>query len=286
MIVVTGASGQLGHAIVEALATRMPATEIGASVRDPGRVADLAALGVRVRRGDFADPPSLADAFEGAAQVLMVSSNVASRGGDARAQHRDAIAAARAAGVQRIVYTSQMAASPRSAFPPMLDHAATEAMLADAGMAWTALRNGFYASSGIALMRDWRETGAIEAPADGKVAWTAHADLAEAAAAILARPGRFDGPTPPLTASEALDLEDMAAVACDLRGAPVTRTVISDATARARMTARGLPEPVIGIALGLYEAARGGEFAMLDPALERLLGRRPTPFRDVLAASL
>ena len=119
MIIITGANGQLGHAIVRKLLERVPAAEVGISVRDPGKADDLAALGVRVRRGDFADPGSLGHAFEGAAQVLIVSSNAASYGGDTLAQHRAAIAAARGAGARRIVYTSHMAAGSTSAFTPM-----------------------------------------------------------------------------------------------------------------------------------------------------------------------
>src|SRR5690606_3806064 len=125
MIIVTGATGQLGRAIVENLVRRVPAEQVGASCRDPEKASALVALGVRVRRGDFEEPASLAHAFEGATQLLLVSSNARARGGDALAQHRRAIEAARRAGVRRIVYTSHMAASASSAFPPMHDHAAT-----------------------------------------------------------------------------------------------------------------------------------------------------------------
>ncbi len=286
MIIVTGATGQLGHAIVEALARRMPAGGIVASVRDPAKAADLAALGVDIRHGDFAQPTSLATAFKGATQLLLVSSNAAATGGDPLAQHRAAIDAARAVGIRRIIYTSHMAASPISAFPPMLDHVATEEMLAASGLAWTALRNGFYATSGLTLMGNFAQTAQIEAPADGKVAWTAHADLAEAAAAILADEGRFDGPTPPLTGSTALDLADLAAIASDLLGRPVTRALITDADLEARMAGHGVPPARAGIALGLYRAARAGEFSRLDPTLEQLIGRPAIGMRDVIAATL
>ena len=87
MIIVTGANGLLGRAVVEKLVERVPAGQIGVSVRDPEKASALAALGVRVRRGDFADPASLADAFEGATQVLIVSSNAAAYGGNSVAQH-------------------------------------------------------------------------------------------------------------------------------------------------------------------------------------------------------
>lgn len=193
MIVVTGATGKLGGRVVEELLARLPADQVGASVRDLVKAAALARRGVRVRHGDFDDPGSLAAAFEGASQVLIVSSNARAQGGDPLAQHRAAIDAARAASVRRIVYTSHMAVSASSAFPPMHDHAATEAMLREAGVGWTALRNGFYASTVPAMVGDAASSGVLAAPKDGKVSWTAHRDLAAAAAAVLLQDGRFEG---------------------------------------------------------------------------------------------
>ena len=283
MIIVTGATGKLGHAIVEKLMTLLPAGEVGASVREPSKAADLAARGVRVRHGDFGVPQSLAYAFEGATQVLMVSSNARATGGDPLTQHRLAIDAARAAGARRVVYTSHMGVSDSSAFAPMHDHSATEQMLRESGLAWTALRNGFYATSGLALMGDALATGLIEAPEDGKVSWTAHADLAEAAAVILANEGRFEGPTPPLTGSQALDLSDFAALASELIGRPVRRQILTDEAMRATMAARGVPERAANILLGLYVASRSAEFATVDPMLQTLLGRAPITVRGLMA---
>jgi uncharacterized protein YbjT (DUF2867 family) len=286
MIIVTGATGQLGRAIVEKLIERVSPSRVGASVRDPEKAADLAAQGVRVRRGDFTDEGSLRDAFEGATQILMVSSNAKATGGDPLAQHRSAIAAASAVGAKRIVYTSHMAASDTSAFPPMHDHHATEVMLRQSGLAWTALRNGFYATSGIALMGNVRETGLIEAPADGPVSWTAHADLAEAAAIILEKEGCYDGPTPPLTGSQSLGLGDLATLASELLNRPIRRETIEAEDLRARMTARGAPSSIVDISLGLYAASRRGEFAAVDPTLEQLLGHRTVSMRELIAEKL
>jgi NAD(P)H dehydrogenase (quinone) len=273
MIVVTGATGLLGGAVVERLLTRVPATEIGVSVRDPAKARALADRGVRVRRGDYDDAASLAYAFEGAEQLLLVSA--AATGEAALRQHRTAIDAARAAGVRRIVYTSHMGANPASAFAPMPDHAATEALLADSGLAFTALRNGFYASSGRMLLGEALETGELAAPADGPVSWTAHDDLAEAAAIVLTEEGRFEGPTPPLTGSAALDLAGLAA---EVLGRPIRRTVLTDAQYQ-----EALPGPVAAMLLGLFAASRAGEFAAVDPTLGELLGRPPLTVRDVLA---
>ena len=125
MNVVTGASGHLGSAVVDRLLERVPAEQIGISVRDPRKAVGFAERGVRVRRGDFDDAASLAEAFEDAEQVLLVSAS-------ATGEH--------------------MGANPASPFAPMPDHATTEVMLAESGVAFTALRNGFYASSGVMLL--------------------------------------------------------------------------------------------------------------------------------------
>ena len=286
MIIITGATGTLGRSIVQHLVRLVPPAHIGVSVRDPSKAADLATLGVRVRQGDFADNASLRAAFAGASQILIVSSNARTTGGDPLAHHANAINAAQDVGVRRIVYTSHMAASPTSAFAPMWDHAATETMLVQSGLNLAALRHGFYASSGLAMLGDGLDKGVITAPQDGKVSWTAHADLAEAAAIILAQDGVFDGPTPPLTAGQALDLADIAALASDLLGRTVQRAVINDDALRTAMAGRGVPGRVADIALGLYAAARAGEFATVNPTLTQILGRPTTLLRDVLAAKL
>jgi uncharacterized protein YbjT (DUF2867 family) len=285
MILVTGANGHLGRAIVERLLELVPANRIAASVRDPEKSRAIAERGVSVRKADFAEPETLARAFAGAEQVLLVSSNAAAYGGDTMAQHRAAIDAARAAGAKRVVYTSHQAAAANSEFFPARDHAATEALLAASGLAWTSLRNGFYTSSALDFLigRPALEAGHIEAPADGKVSWTDRGDLAQAAAAILADEGRFEGPTPPLTGSERLDFADVAAIASEVLGHEVRRTVLTDDAFRAKVVASGAPAKAAEFGLSFYRAARDAEFDVVDPTLERLLGRRPTSVRDALA---
>ncbi|WP_199511149.1 NmrA family NAD(P)-binding protein [Nucisporomicrobium flavum] len=282
MIIVTGATGLLGSQIVERLLERVPARGIGVSVRKPDRAAGLAGRGVRVRRGDFTDPASLAEAFEGATQVLIVSADTT--GEAAVAQHTAAIDAAVAAGARRILYTSHQGAGEHSLFEPMPDHAATERYLAKAGVAFTALRNGFYAGTVPRLLGRALETGELAAPADGPVSWTAHADLAEAAAITLAEEGRYDGPTPPLTAPEALDLADAAAILSELTGRPVRRVVVDDDEWVAGLVAHGVPQDQATMLLGMFHASRRGEFAVTSPELETLLGRPATSLRAVLAA--
>ena len=211
--------------------------------------------------------------------MLIVSADAT--GEEAVAQHVAAIDAARDAGAQRVLYTSHQAAAPASVFAPMPDHAATEAHLARTGT-FTALRNGFYASTIAHLLGRALETGELVAPADGPVSWTAHADLAAAAAAVLADQGRFDGATPPLTARDAVDLEGVAGILSELTGRTVRRVVADDDEWVSGLIGHGVPEAQATMLLGMFLASRRGEFATTDPALEDLIGRTPTPVRDVL----
>ena len=284
MIAVTGANGQLGRGVVDALLSRCPADLIVATVRDPAQAGDLAARGVQVRAGDFSDPGGLSAAFAQVAQVLIVSVN--KLGPDALRMHRDAIEAARDAGVQRVLYTSHMGARLDSPFAPAVDHAATETFLSDGPGSFTSLRHGFYAESALHMMGPaWRD-GEIRVPEDGPVSWTVRADLAEADAAVLGTGGRFDGVTPPLTAAEAVTMSDLAALASELTGREIKRVTVSDREWRDAKIAAGVPEPMAEMLLGTWRAARRGDFAAVDPALGVLLGRPPQTMRDVLGKLL
>ena len=280
MIVITGATGALNGATVDHLLDHVPATEIVVAVRDPAKAARFADRGVAVRRGDYADPDSLPGAFAGADQLLLVSSNDPSA--DAVSLHRSAIEAAASVGVGRILYTSHQGAAPDTPFKPGRDHFATEQLLAESGIAWTSLRNGFYAHSLTWLTGSWRETGVITVPADGPVSWTAREDAAEAAAIILASDGAYDGLTT-ITASAAPAFADIAAIASQLTGRTVSIRVQDPDEWVAAQIATGQPEFVARFLLGMYQAAHDGFFAGVDPLLATLLGREPQTARDALA---
>lgn len=281
MIVVTGANGQLGRAVVENLLDRMPAEKIGASVRDPAKAEAFAAKGVTVRSGDFSRPEELEAAFAGAAQVLVTS--VDKLGEQALKMHHDAIVAASAAGARRILYTSHMGAWSDSPFVPASDHAATEIFLATSGTSFTSLRHGFYAESCLHMIGHGLEAGELRVPEDGPVSWTARADLAEADAIILTDEGKLDGVTPPLTAPEAFTMADLAAIASELSGREVRHVTVSDQEWVDAAVARGAPALMAELLLGSYRASRRGDFAATNATLTTLLGRRPQTMRDVLA---
>ena len=282
MIIVTGATGNFGRQVVIGLLARLPADQVGVSTRDPAKAEDLNQLGVRVRRGDFADPFSLREAFDGAEQVLIVSGTA--MGANGVRQHGNAIQAAKAAGVKRILYTSHQGKGSASIFVPTREnHVPTDALLAECCVPYVSLQNGFYAESALFQLRGLRETGRIVLPQDGPVNWTARADLAEAAVAVLLDPGLLaDGASPALTGSELLDFSDVARLASDILGKSVERELVGDETYRTMLVKQGMPEIFAGLLLSLFLAARAGEYAALDPTLERLIGHKPTTMRRVL----
>jgi NAD(P)H dehydrogenase (quinone) len=272
MITITGATGALNGATVDHLLARMPATDITVVARDLAKAQRFADSGVAVRYGSYGEPESLATAFAGADQILLVSSS--DPGADAVGLHRTAIAAAAASGAHRILYTSHQGAALDNPFRPAQDHARTEQLLAESGVAWTALRNGFYAHSLPWLIGPWRETHSIVTPADGAISWTSRDDVAEAAAIILASDGAYDGPVT-LTASAALTFGEIAAIASDLGGSAVAHVVVDHDEWIATQVAAGTPEFLARFTLGIFLGAEAGKLAGVDPLLATLLEREP-----------
>ncbi|MFC4245181.1 NAD(P)H-binding protein [Gryllotalpicola reticulitermitis] len=283
MIVITGATGALNGATADHLLTRIPPSELVVVARDPAKAQHFAERGVTVRYGDFTEPASLPPAFDGAQKLLLVSSSDPSE--DAVTLHRAAIDAAVGVGVGHVLYTSHQGAAADSPFRPARDHAATEQLLAESGLTWTALRNGFYLHSLRWLLGPWRETGVIAVPGDGPVSWTAREDAAEAAAALIVSDQDFTGPVT-MTARQAPTFAEIADIATAAAGRRIRfEDIDPDDWTRAQLAA-GTPAPVAGFLLGMYQAAAGGFFAGTDPTLPARLGREPRTVQDFLAAEL
>lgn len=278
MIIVSGATGTLNGATVDHLLKRIPPHRIGVSVRDPSRATHLVDQGVRVRQGSYDDPAALRHSFADAEQVLLVSSSDLTS--DVVAQHHRAIDAAVDAGAKRILYTSAHGTGFDTPYPPLAIHAATEQHLAATGVAWTALRNGFYGDP-TQLLGRWQETGVIAMPADGPFSWVDRRDAAEAAAAILTADDAFDGPID-LTLPEPVTLVDFAAAASELTGRQINRIIVDDEKWVADETANGVPEAVARFTLSMFQATRSGHFSASAPTLSRLLGRKPRGITDQL----
>lgn len=283
MIVVTGATGQLGAAVVERLLERMSADQVAVSVRDPQKVRGLADRGVQVRHGDSDEPDSLTRSFEGASRVLIVS---LPRWGDKGVSaHRVAVDAAQRAGVQRVFYTSHVGADLLSAFEPAAVHARNEAYLVESGLPFTSLRNGFYPDTVVRWVHQARETGELLLPKDGPISWTTREDLAAATAALLADES-LTRPVVNLTAAEAFDSAQISAFASELTGRRIRRVQVTDEDYKESLTDAGVPEFGAAVQLSMIVASRQRRLATVDPDLEDLIGHAPTALPQVLRDAL
>ena len=280
-IVVTGATGLFGSLAIDALLGRgVPASQVIAAGRDPGKLAGLRDRGVTVRQADYDDPPSLRAAFAGADRLLFVSGSEVGR---RIPQHQAVVAAAREAGVSLVAYTS----SPHADTSDMIlavEHRATEQALTDSGLRYAFLRNGWYIENYTATLPAILEHGLIGAAGDGLISAAARADLAEAAAAVVAGDGHqnqvYELGGSPFT------LTGLAAEISRLSGRDVRYTDLpEEAYARALMDA-GLPEPVAGLLADSDRAAAKGALYVEGDDLPRLLGRPVTPLAKVIRAAL
>ncbi|GHA70043.1 MULTISPECIES: NAD(P)H-binding protein [Streptomyces] len=191
MIAVSAASGAFGRLVVDHLLARCPAEEVVVAVRAPDRVADLAARGVQVRRGDYDVPDTLRAAFKNADRLLLISSPELDCARRIR-QHQAAIEAARAAGVGAVVYTSFLDADTQAEGVTEAHHA-TERALQASGLPHTLLRHPFYSEAFLnSGLRAAVVSGALDDATGGRGINTAsRSDLAEAAARVLTEDGHL-----------------------------------------------------------------------------------------------
>jgi NAD(P)H dehydrogenase (quinone) len=182
MIVVTGATGQLGRLVIEELLKTTEPENIIAAVRTPEKASGLAERGIQVRKADYSRPQTLASAFEGASKLLLISGNDL---GKRVEQHKAVIDTAKAAGVRFIAYTSILHCDT-SPLALAVEHLATERYLLSSGLTYSLLRNGWYFENQTAAIPQAIQNGAfIGGSGDGKFAAASRSDYAAAAAAVL-----------------------------------------------------------------------------------------------------
>lgn len=281
---VTGAGGQLGRRVVELL-LEANAGKVVAATRDPARIADLAAKGAETRRADFDDPASLDSAFAGVERLLLISTDAIQAPGVRLAQHRAAVAAAERAGVAHVIYTSAPSPCPAPDNPLIDSHFWTEQALAATNLAWTILRNNIYAEILLRSLSRAVETGQlVTATGNGGRNYVTREDCARTAAAALLRAddGRrildVNGPAPVTQA-------EIAAIASELTGRPVTHVSVSADELRTALVAAGLAQPMaVGLASFDVDAAEG-RHAINAPTVKALTGREPTSVRAFLTAN-
>ena len=284
-LLVTAASGQLGRLVVDGLLQRgVPASDIFAGVRTPSKADDLAARGVGVLELDYVRPETLARAFAGVDRVLLISGTDADR----VSGHRNVIAAARDAGVERLVYTS----APRVDeidYALGADHKATEEAIAASGLSATVLRHNWYTENYLDAVTRAADTGEIVAAVgDARVASTSRRDYAEAAALALTT-DELAGRTLEVGGDVAWTYDELAEAATEVLGRPVTYTPVTIAQLTAGLEAAGLDAGTAAFVAGIDDAIARGALSQTDGTLSRLLGRPTTPLveglREGIAAS-
>jgi len=279
-IVVTGATGQLGAAVVRRLLELVPAGDVVASVRDPRKAERL---GVQVREGDFDRPGTLARAFAGADRLLLVSTDTFDTEVKLR-QHRAAVAAAVEAGVGHIVYTSITAADTNGIV--LADaHQPTEQAILASGLPYTFLRNGWYLENDLGTIAGALATGTLATSSrSGRFAPAPREDYARAAATVLATDGH-EGVAYELGAPVSSSYADWAATLSTATGRHIAYAEVSQEHARAGLTAAGLPAPLVTMLVSFYDALARGDFDRPGDDLTRLSGRTPATMQEFVTAA-
>ena len=273
MLAITGSTGAVGGRVAHALADLSPRLV----VRDASRAPEL---DVEVAVCEYADHEGAVAALGGVTTLFMVS---AAEAQDRRDQHRTFIRAAADAGVQHLVYTSFAGAAPDATFTLGRDHWDAEQAIRKSGMAFTFLRDNFYADL-LPYFAD--EHGVIRGPAgDGRVAAVARADVADVATAVLRSPSDHAGAAYVLTGPEALTLSEVAARAGAVLGRELRfeDETVEDAYA-ARKAAYGAEDWQLDAWVSTYTAIRDGSCAEVSGDVEKVTGHPARTLEQALAS--
>ncbi len=274
-LLVTGAAGKFGRIAVEELLAR-GATKVIAGTRDPAKLADLAARGVTVRKVDFDDAASLASGFAGVDRVLIISTDGI---GKRVAQQSAAVAAAKAAGVKHIVYTSAPAARPNADAGLAAEHFWTEVAIGQSGLDFTILRNHMYAENNLMSAAHEVASGQLFGLiGDRGTSYVTRTDAARTAAgALLAAEGQsvldVTGPAP-------VTNNDRASLYTQATGKTVSSIAITPPELTAGMVAAGLPQGFAQALVAFQVDAVIGYHGAVTDTVERFSGRKPQAFAD------
>ena len=276
-IAVTGATGHLGRLAISDLKSRN--APVVALARDPAKATDL---GVPTRAFDYTAPAGHTAALAGIDTLVLISS---SDFNDRAGQHKAVIAAAKAAGVGRIIYTSILKGD---ASPLLLaaDHIATEAAILASGLPYTILRNGWYTENYTGSLKASVEHGAlIGASADGRIASAARADYAEAIA-VTALDDSHAGKTYELAGDIPHTMADFAAEVSKQTGKAIPFNTLPKDTYAGILQSLGLPEAFAGILADSDDTAATGSLLDESHTLSKLIGRPTTPIAETIKAAL
>ena len=280
MILVTGATGHLGSAIIDFLLQQLPASQIAGLVRDEQKAAGLKEKGVQVRFGSYDDMPSLDRAMQGIEKALLIAGTDEARRVQ---QHQNVVVAAKKAGVHWIGYTSRTLKDRATMANQLMEgHFQTEDAIKASGLDYSLFRNVLYMDALPQFVGEQVFERGIYLPAgQGKVPFALRREMGEAIANVLAA----DGPAKPvyhLTGSASYSFADVAAALTELSGKAVPYTSAEVPAFEQGLKARGLPDVVVGRIIGFMTDIKNGQEDEISPDLEQLLGRQPASLSEGL----
>jgi len=282
MIVITGASGQLGRLVIDSLLKKVPAAELVAAVRNVEKAKDIAALGIQVRQADYNQPASWNAALQGADKVLLISS---SEIGQRAQQHRVVIDAAKRAGVKLLAYTSILHADT-SVLGLAAEHRETEAALRASGLPFVILRNGWYTENYAMGIPTALSLGAVYGCAgDGRISSAVRADYAEAAAVILTSVNQA-GKIYELAGDTSYTLSELSAEISRESGKAINYVNLPEAEYKKALLGAGLPEFLAELLANSDTGVSKGALFDDGKQLSTLIGRPTSAWEKAVSAAL
>jgi NAD(P)H dehydrogenase (quinone) len=284
-LLVTGASGHLGRRVLELLLAdpRNAGRRLIALTRTPDKLSEFAAKGIEVRAASFDDATSLANGFRGAERALVISTDALDRPGRRLEQHENAVQAAKASGVEHLVYTSLTHCEPSSLVTLAPDHWSTESMLRESEIPYTVLRNNMYTDYLLMGLPYAVKSGKIvNSYGTGKVSYVTREDCARAAALALA--GNFQGRVVlDITGPKAITQAELAAIVSEIVGKPIEYAAVNAATAVANNVGAGLPPAVAELLVSFESSALAGQLAVESSSVQDLTGSAPSSVKQFLS---
>lgn len=282
MILVTGANGQLGTAVVQNLLKKTSASQVAALVRDESKASALKEQGVDIRVGNYDDTASLNDAMQGIETVLLIAGTDEE---NRLRQHQNAVNAAKKARVECIAYTSRTLKDRNMlANKLMKGHFQTEDYIKECGLNYAIFRNVLYMDTLPQFVGGKVFDTGINLPVDqGRVPFALRSEMGEAIANALLESDR-DNRIYKLTGNESYSFGNVAAALTDLSGKEVVYTPIEKTAFEAQMKERGVPEMMIERVTGFLTDIKNGQEDEVSSDLENFLGRKPASLRKGLKA--
>ncbi|HJV92415.1 MAG TPA: SDR family oxidoreductase [Azonexus sp.] len=282
MIVITGATGQLGRLVIAALLKKVPAASLVAAVRNVEKARDIAALGVQIRQADYDQPASWDAALQGADKVLLISS---SEIGQRAQQHRAVIDAAKRAGVKLLAYTSVLHADT-SVLGLAGEHRETEAAIRASGLPFVLLRNGWYTENYAMGVPTALSLGAVYGCAgDGRISSAARADYAEAAAVVLTSADQA-GKVYELAGDSSYTLSEFAAEISRQSGKAINYVNLPEAEYKKALLGAGLPEFLAELLANSDSGVSKGALFDEGKQLSQLIGRPTSALETQVRAAV